>query len=176
LSFYDFTRLTSVQSSRTHSTSPCTRSFICRSGLCGSRLHKTQRSHLPMDPLRVDNQDLPFDTLRYTSTTTDDVQKLYQTHHDAMTMLPPGAASVHTTTSILPPPVGLGHYRDDHTSQFPTPLSTDSPNDGSGTSLYDPSTSTGDSTSPTPHLSHVYPSRRPYHSKSWFPWRVPRLR
>jgi len=124
-----------------------------------------------MDPLRVNKPDFPFDTVYYTSTTSDDVQKPYQTHHDVMTMPLPGAVPTYTTTSILPPgpQVGLGHYRDDHTSQLSTPLSTDSPNDGSETSLYDLSTRTGDSTSPTPrlsHHSHVYPSRRPRPSKS----------
>jgi len=79
------------------------------------------------------------------STTPDDVQKAYQSQHEVMIMmLPPGAAR---TYRIPPPQVGLGHHG--YTSRVPTPLSTDSPSDGS-------ETSTRDSTSPTPHASDVY--------------------
>ena len=134
-------------------------------GSCGARLYKTQHSHLPMGP-----PNPSFDPVCYNlSTTPDDVQKAFQTQHDLMTMLPPGAVPTYP-----PPQVGLGHHR--HTSRVPTPLSTGSPSDGSGTSPYDPSTSTRDSTSPTPRASHVYNSRRSIPRKSQLPWLVPRLR
>ena len=120
---------------------------------CGARLHKTQHSHFSMDPL----DDL-HDSLYYnSSTTTDDV---YKTQLDVVMPLP-GAAPTYLTTSIPPPQVGrgppflppTGYYG--HTSRATTPFSTDSPSDGSETSPHDPSTSTRNSTSPTPPSSHV---------------------
>jgi len=109
------------------------------------------------------NPDLSFDHVYYQPSTTPDVQKAYQTQHDPMTMPPPGAVLTYPAT-IPPPPVGLGHPC--HTSRVLTPLSADSPSDGSETSPYDPSTSTRDSTSPTPRASHVYNSRHSIPRKS----------
>ena len=168
-----FLRLAYVQSPHNSTTLPCPRSFICLSGLLwGTVTHKTQHSVLLMDPL--DNPDLPFVPVYHNSpTTTDDVQTFYRAQFDVMTMSPPspppppGAAPTYPTTSILPPQVGPGtrflspteHY--DHTIEMPTPLSTDSPSDGSETSLYDPSMSTHDYISPTPRVSHMYKLRRP---------------
>ena len=137
---------------------------------CGARLHKSQHSHssLPMDPL--DNPDYSLGPVYYnSSTTTDDVQRAYRT---VMTMPPPGAAPTYPTISILSPQVGLetpflsptGHY--DHTNRVPAAPSTDSPSDGSETSFYDLTTSTRNSTPPTPRTSHVYDLRRSLSRKS----------
>jgi len=120
---------------------------------CGARLHKTQHSHLPMDPL----DDLHDSQYCNPSTTTDDV---YKTQRNIM-MPPLGAAPTYLTPSIPSPQVGRGppflspavYYG--HTSRVPTPFSTDSPSDGSETSPHDPSTGTRNSTSPTPPASHV---------------------
>ena len=134
---------------------PCTRSFICRSGLLWGMVTQTQHSHLPMDT---------FDTLdpslyHNPSTTPDEVRKV-------TTMLPPGAASTYTTPSIFHLRVGSGlpflpptwHYSD--TNRVHTPFSTNSPSDGSEMSPYDPSTSAHDSTSPTPRAPHAHNSCR----------------
>ena len=122
-----------------------------------------------------DNSDLPFVSVYHnSSTTTDGVQKDYQIQPDVTIMPPPGAAPTYSPTSILPPQVGLetlilsptGHYGDTTGSRVSTPPSTDSLSDESDTSLYDHSTSTRNSTSPTLSPSHVHESRRSFPRKS----------
>jgi len=164
-------RLAYVQSSRTSTIFPCTHSFICRSGPLWARLHKTQHSHLPMGPPH--NPDLPLIPAYHSpSMTTDDVQNNYQPQRNVTTISPPVAAPTYPTTPLPPPPVGLethflpstGHYG--QISRVPTPLSADSPSDGSEARLYDHNTSTRDSTSLTPYASNVHRSRRSLSRKS----------
>ena len=108
----------------------------------GARLHKTQHSHLPMDPLTNPHHAVYYNS----STTPDDVRTVYKTQREVM-MLPSGAVPTYLTTSIRPPqveggpPFLLPTGFCDHTNRVPTPFSTDSPSDGSETSPYDPSTS-----------------------------------
>ena len=142
---------------------------------CGARLHKTQHSHLPMDPLDNVNHSLYYNS----STTPDEVRKVYE---EFTIMLPPGAVPTYSPTPSLHPQVEselpflppTGHYPD--TNRVHTPFSTDSLSDGSEMSPYDPSTSAHDSTSPTPRAPHPHNSRRNVPRKSQFPWLVPRLR
>jgi hypothetical protein len=147
---------------------------------CGARLHKTQHSHLPMDPLQNLDHSLNYNP----STTPDDVQNVYrpQRYVPTMTVMPPpGAVLTHPSTSIFRPQVGLGSpslpltgHHDPR--RVPTPASTNSPSDRSETSLYDPATSFYGSTSPTLPPSQAYNLRHSLHRKSSFPWLVPRLR
>ena len=145
---------------------------------CGARLHKTQHSHLSMNPLQNLDHSLNYNP----STTPDDVQNVYRSQRYAMPVMPPpGAVLTHPSTSIFRPQVGLGspslpltRHRDP--SRVPMPASTNSPSDGSETSLYDPLTSSYGSPSPTPHPSQAYNLRHSLHRKSSFSWLVPRLR